>query len=587
MGKGAHSSTPGADFEPLLCAVFKKTEDDTARLVFADYLDEHGQPERAELIRLQCIPSTDAPRTKKRRERVAREKELIAGVMSRLPAQLPDGTKIEFRRGFMQLALCGYAWQEEWRFLRSLEPLFREGWVEVARFGDYSRLPTVKQCELFAFASELDFSGSLLDESHVLELVIATAGMHENPRFNGLRLHENNRELFASYASLHNDKEASPDAVEHPREDGMRVTLPTLELFLRSGRLRMSDSVWLGGDVGDAGAELLASADLSGMENLILDRWGMTSVGLAKLANSSALRSLKSFTLLNTRLTSVEMATLGAGTAFVGLTRLDFGGGRFGDAVLVALARATQFRSVEFLGLGLTNVTMAGVEKFLTSPNFPALNSVGLVSTQLNVQEFLPLLLGSPPRLELALSTDSATTFTRRMDGDRLSVTAEAGYRFYDAFLWFHKCPQAKQISSFRIAPSPYAMLVIPEDRLTEQLTRALSPAALRELAFDRIVLGNEASSWLAPFSKYRLDTLRLINCRIQSTGIKRLMAMPLLDSVRVLDLSGNSIGKGGAAAILRSAHLGNLEQLVLTDTEISRADRSALKRKFGAKLVL
>jgi uncharacterized protein (TIGR02996 family) len=35
-------------------ALFSDPDDDTARLVYADWLDEHGQPERAEFIRLQC-----------------------------------------------------------------------------------------------------------------------------------------------------------------------------------------------------------------------------------------------------------------------------------------------------------------------------------------------------------------------------------------------------------------------------------------------------------------------------------------------------------------------------------------------------
>jgi uncharacterized protein (TIGR02996 family) len=38
----------------LLRAVCENPDDDTPRLVFADWLDEHDEPERAEFIRLQC-----------------------------------------------------------------------------------------------------------------------------------------------------------------------------------------------------------------------------------------------------------------------------------------------------------------------------------------------------------------------------------------------------------------------------------------------------------------------------------------------------------------------------------------------------
>lgn len=38
----------------LLAAICSHPDDDTPRLIFADYLDENGQPERAEFIRVQC-----------------------------------------------------------------------------------------------------------------------------------------------------------------------------------------------------------------------------------------------------------------------------------------------------------------------------------------------------------------------------------------------------------------------------------------------------------------------------------------------------------------------------------------------------
>jgi uncharacterized protein (TIGR02996 family) len=40
--------------EEFLTAIYTLPDYDVPRLVFADWLDEHGQPERAEMIRLQC-----------------------------------------------------------------------------------------------------------------------------------------------------------------------------------------------------------------------------------------------------------------------------------------------------------------------------------------------------------------------------------------------------------------------------------------------------------------------------------------------------------------------------------------------------
>lgn len=38
----------------LLAAIHAYPRDDLPRLVWADYLDEHGEPEHAEFVRLQC-----------------------------------------------------------------------------------------------------------------------------------------------------------------------------------------------------------------------------------------------------------------------------------------------------------------------------------------------------------------------------------------------------------------------------------------------------------------------------------------------------------------------------------------------------
>lgn len=42
------------EHEAFLRAIFDAPEDDTPRLVYADFLEENGEPERAEFIRVQC-----------------------------------------------------------------------------------------------------------------------------------------------------------------------------------------------------------------------------------------------------------------------------------------------------------------------------------------------------------------------------------------------------------------------------------------------------------------------------------------------------------------------------------------------------
>ena len=72
----AKKKTPAAA-EAFLRAICEEPDEDAHRLVYADWLDEHDQPERAEFIRVQCALAkidTDDPR---RPELAAREKALI------------------------------------------------------------------------------------------------------------------------------------------------------------------------------------------------------------------------------------------------------------------------------------------------------------------------------------------------------------------------------------------------------------------------------------------------------------------------------------------------------------------------------
>jgi uncharacterized protein (TIGR02996 family) len=100
----------------LLKEITAHPDDDLPRLVFADWLDEHGLTDDAEFIRLQV------ERARVGGEPSARERELYAANISRwlqlLPAGFHDG--IEFRRGFPYRVAC----DAETLFSRDLPQLF-------------------------------------------------------------------------------------------------------------------------------------------------------------------------------------------------------------------------------------------------------------------------------------------------------------------------------------------------------------------------------------------------------------------------------------------------------------------------------
>lgn len=93
-------------WEPLLAAIIAEPDDDLPRLVFADWMEENGDPERAELIRLQCriaLLAYDRPEMK---AATAREKELIDANWERWMRAFPawlrrDRFQHRFVRGFV------------------------------------------------------------------------------------------------------------------------------------------------------------------------------------------------------------------------------------------------------------------------------------------------------------------------------------------------------------------------------------------------------------------------------------------------------------------------------------------------------
>jgi uncharacterized protein (TIGR02996 family) len=86
-----------SDATALLAAIREAPDDDAPRLVYADWLDEHGQPERAEFIRVQCeLARSELPALRRR------EAELLIAHHDAFAARLAaPGLRFRFERGFI------------------------------------------------------------------------------------------------------------------------------------------------------------------------------------------------------------------------------------------------------------------------------------------------------------------------------------------------------------------------------------------------------------------------------------------------------------------------------------------------------
>jgi uncharacterized protein (TIGR02996 family) len=110
-----------SDEDALLAAILADPDDDTPRLVYADWLDEHGRHDRAEFIRLQC--PTGAADDPSAEDRAADLEERNRG---RWLAGLPAFADAhwEFRRGFPEILTAPAD-----LFLERYEAFARVPWV--------------------------------------------------------------------------------------------------------------------------------------------------------------------------------------------------------------------------------------------------------------------------------------------------------------------------------------------------------------------------------------------------------------------------------------------------------------------------
>src|SRR5262249_23230049 len=138
------------------------------RLVYADWLDEHGQPERAEFIRLQ-IELAGRPRPKRKEQLQAREKELLDLHKERWAEPVAEfktiylaqhwRTLFVFPRGFVEGILT-----DPDTFIEHAEELFARAPVREIRFAEVGDFEELAKCKHLLRLDALEFSGTNLTE---------------------------------------------------------------------------------------------------------------------------------------------------------------------------------------------------------------------------------------------------------------------------------------------------------------------------------------------------------------------------------------------------------------------------------------
>jgi uncharacterized protein (TIGR02996 family) len=243
--------------DAFLADIIANPDDDAPRLVYADWLEDHGQPGRAAFIRIQCELARDALRPDTRREDLeAKERELLRrhrrDWLRPLRGLLTD---CEFRRGFVeQGSVPGDA------FVRRAEAIFRATPLRHVRLkGDLSQVDRLAACPHLARLGYLRCSLRDLDAAGLRTLL-------SSPHLTGLRA----LDLGLCWLGT----------------ESVRALLDW------PGLPRLAE-LNLGGSLHGEGAHLLArSPSVRGLTRLFIDNNGLRVTGVEAVAGSPHLAGL-------------------------------------------------------------------------------------------------------------------------------------------------------------------------------------------------------------------------------------------------------------------------------------------------------
>jgi uncharacterized protein (TIGR02996 family) len=158
----------------------QEDEDDTSRLIFADWLDEHGQPERAEFIRIQCELARWVPDLHRRTQLQQREQDLLARHGDAWIGPLAEHClSWRFERGLAQVTMEIRRFVSRKTFALRARKMFSDALVESLRLeGPNNLLVSLRSAAHLEEATRLDLSQNRLEDNALVGLCEKCPALH-------------------------------------------------------------------------------------------------------------------------------------------------------------------------------------------------------------------------------------------------------------------------------------------------------------------------------------------------------------------------------------------------------------------------
>jgi uncharacterized protein (TIGR02996 family) len=307
--------------QAFLQDIIAHLDDDAPRLIYADWLEEHGKPERAEFIRVQCRLAAlgeDDPAQPALEEP---ERRLLNAHQEEWRKELPTFPGIDFEDQFERGFVYGFYSLYIKPFHEHAETVLARTPVQRARFYRLKQ-PNVRRLAAsphLARLAELDVRCNHLGNEKVRLLV-------HSPHL--VRL----RSLDLGASALH--------------DDGVRAVVEA-PVFGQLKELELSDNL-----IGPEGVRALTASPRFNLRRLALGgNRGLGDAGAIALATSPAVRSLEGLSLSQTNLGLAGVEALASSPHLAGLRELDLGRNPLRDAEARVLAESPHLGQLRQLSM--------------------------------------------------------------------------------------------------------------------------------------------------------------------------------------------------------------------------------------------
>jgi uncharacterized protein (TIGR02996 family) len=599
---------PLTEPDPLLAAVLAAPDDDAPRLVYADWLDEHGRPERAQFIRLQ-VELARLPKHEPRREVLARKAGRLLDLhrdewLAELP-QIDGVTWGAFERGFVAAAWV--------RSVAHFDGVAARVWaaapVRALELGEVGRLSRSR-----AYAA------------------VKTVRLRQVPPSRGLQEFFDSpfvstvRTLDLTGAELENDGVAllaRSGALGELRElilDDNLVGVRGIEALARA-RLRLTRLSVRGMTGGNAYSDdpavrtegvlaLAGSHRFRDLESLDLSGNEIDDAAVAALAESTHLVNLRELVLANNELTDVGLEVLADEGWEVRLESLDLSGNPIGDGGVAHLAEAEVLGELARLSLERCELGPRGARELAGAYWFGGLTALNLNDNAIGPDGARAVAAAGEGLAELRLRNNELGP-----DGARhlASSAALSGLVVLDVSENGIEAAGLRALAG-SAHPARLAVLDLAHNGLPREagpveaavgalaaragslvwlrldgnylggpgvlgLTHGIEWPELAELGLRNCSVNAPALAYLATDGRFpALTRLALRTNAVDPVGLRALLLAKFVSHLTHLDLAVNQLGDPGAQA-LAGADLGRLRWLSLEQNGIGPAGFGVLAR--------